>query len=155
MATQLKLDTLTRAPKSKLVNREWLVLTNEGDAPFNTEGCSVTAGRPGTKGRPRTITTLKAGLIIKAGERVRLVTGSPGKSSQGDPPAEEEGLQNYHLFLKMPYLDKPPLIIRLVNRQQVELCRTTLTKDAKTAPPVTKSESPTDDAKSESPTDGA
>lgn len=127
MATQLKLQTLTPATDRKLLNTEWVELINESETTFNTEGCSITIGKPGGgKARPRTVTTLKAGLIIKAGERVRLVSGSPGKGSQGEAPAEEEGVRNYHLFLKAPYLERSGLVVRLVNRQLVEICRAAL-----------------------------
>lgn len=128
MATGLTIESLQQTDNRKQVNGEWIVLANQGDAPFNATGCSITTGRTGGKARPRTVTTLKAGLTIKPGERVRLITGSAGKASQGEPPAEEEGLRNFHLFLKVPYLDRPGIMVRLVNRQQVELCRATLAK---------------------------
>jgi len=125
-STQLKLEGLTAAPNRKHLNGEWFELVNAGDAPFNAEGCSITVGRASGKARPRTVTTLKAGLIVKAGERVRVITGSAGKVSQGEPPAEDEGIRNFHLFLKMSYLDRPGSVVRLVNRQQVELGRAVL-----------------------------
>jgi hypothetical protein len=130
MATGLTLEALQQTTNRKLLNGEWIVIVNEGDTPFSATGCSITTGRPGGKARPRTVTTLKAGLTIKPGERVRLITGSAGKASQGEPPAESEGLRNFHLFLKVPYLDRPGIIVRLVNRQQVELCRGVLAKPA-------------------------
>lgn len=122
METKLKVVGLSAAPNKKQLNSEWIEIHNEGEQAFNGEGCAITVMPKNAKGRPRTVTSIKAGLIIQPGEHVRLISGSPGKKSQGDPP-EEEGKRNYHLFLKVPYLDKKNLLVRLVNRQQVELCR--------------------------------
>lgn len=122
MDIKLKVVGLSAAPDKKKLNSEWIEIHNEGDQPFNGEGCSITVVPKNAKTRPRTVTSIKAGLIIQPNEHVRLVSGSPGKKSQGEAPAEE-GARNYHLFLKMPYLDKKNLLVRLVNKQLVELCR--------------------------------
>jgi len=118
----LKITELVGTKDKKHLNGEWIELLNEGDTPFNGEGCAITVARGG--GRPRNVTTMKAGLLIKAGERVRLVSGSSGKTSHGEPPAEQ-GARNFHLFLKVPYLDRPGLVVRLVNHQQTELAHAT------------------------------
>lgn len=119
MPAKLKIETLHGAPDKDKLNEEWLELLNEGDAPFNTEGCAISVAK--TSGaRPRQVTTIKAGLVIQPGERVRLVTGSSGKKSHGDPPGDD--VRNFHLFLKVPYLDRPGLTVRLANRQ-LEVCR--------------------------------
>jgi len=123
MASKLTLGGAQGAADKKKLNHEWVVIANEGDALFNAEGCAITVGPKG-KSRPRAVTTISAGLVLQPGERVRLVSGSPGKRSQGAPPAEEEGLRNFHLFLKARYLDRTNVVVRLVNRQQVELCST-------------------------------
>ena len=120
MAAELVIEQVHRPSDPKRLNEEWLALANSGDAPFNTEGCSITVSRAGG-GRPRIVTTLKAGLVIQPGEKVRLVSGSSGKKSHGDAPSEE-GWRNVHLFLKGGYLDRPGLTVRLVSRQR-ELCR--------------------------------
>jgi hypothetical protein len=117
----LKILGLAAADANKL-NAEWILVANEGDAPFNTEGCSICVGKSGA--RPRVVTTIQAGLVIQPKETSRLVTGSSGKKSHGDPPAEEKDVRNVHLFLKAPYLDKAGLIVRLMNKQ-LELCRAT------------------------------
>lgn len=118
---QLILETINRAEDKKQINGEWLLLHNESETPFNAEGCSITVSAGGA--RPRTVTTLKAGLIIQPKEKVRLVSGAPGKKSQGEAPKEEKGVRNFHLFLKVPYVTKNGSIVRLVNRQQVEICK--------------------------------
>ena len=126
MATKLLFEALQQTTVRKELNKEWIVLKNSGDTAFNATGCSITAGRSGVKGRPRTVTTLKAGLTVKPGERVRLISGSAGKASQGQSPEEEDGLRNYHLLLKVPYLDRKGLVVRLVTPQHVELCQATV-----------------------------
>ncbi|MFH1132083.1 MAG: hypothetical protein V1754_12155 [Pseudomonadota bacterium] len=120
MALLLNIEELHSAPESGKINQEWVVLTNEGDNAFNTEGCSITVAR-GTGARAKVVTTLKAGLVIQAKEKVRLVSGSMGRKSQGEPPVEEN-MRNVHLFLKTAYLDKAGLVIRLV-KGQMELCQ--------------------------------
>ena len=120
MPPKLRIESLKGVSDKGKLNQEWFVLINEGDAPFNGEGCSVTVARSGGA-RPKTVTTLKAGLIVKANEKVRIVSGSSGKKSHGEPPADD--VRNFHLFLKVPFLDRPG-VIRLVNRQH-ELCRAT------------------------------
>ena len=72
--------------------------------------------------RARTVTTLKAGLVIQPKERVRIVSGSAGKKSQGKPPEENE-VRNFYLFMKVPYLTKPGSLFRLVTKQGVEVCQ--------------------------------
>jgi hypothetical protein len=118
----LKILGLSAADGKNKLNAEWILVVNEGDAPFNTEGCSIAIGKSGA--RPRVVTTIQAGLVMQPKETCRLVTGSSGKKSHGDPPSEEKGVRNVHLFLKAPYLDKGGLIVRLMNKQ-LELCRAT------------------------------
>lgn len=105
---------LARAGSKGKLNEEWMLLANEGDKPFNLEGCSITVSRK--QGRPRVHTTLKAGVVIQAGEVCRLVSGSSGKKSHGQAP-EEEGVRNAYLFLKKIYIDRPGLTVRLTSRQ--------------------------------------
>lgn len=116
----MKIQALSGASEKGKLNTEWLLLVNEGDRPFNATGCSITVSK-GSGSRPRVVTTLKAGLIVQPKEVVRLVTGSSGRSSHGAAP-EEEGVRNFHLYLKAPYLERPKLVVRLMNRQQ-EICR--------------------------------
>jgi hypothetical protein len=115
----LKITALSAAPEAGKMNGEWMLIANEGENPFNAEGCSITVAKGSA--RPRLVTTLQAGLVIKPKETCRLVTGSSGKKSHGEPPTEEN-IRNVHLFLKATYLDRSGLVIRLMNRQ-LELCR--------------------------------
>lgn len=116
----LKIEALSAAGEKGKLNQEWMLLHNEGDRPVNLEGVSIAVSRGG-QAKPRVVTTLKAGLIIQAGERCRVVTGSSGRGSHGEAPSEE-GVRNFYLFLKVPYLDRPHIIVRLMNRQH-EICR--------------------------------
>jgi hypothetical protein len=122
----LKIRALHGTTGEGKLNDEWMVVVNEGETPFNAEGCSITVAR-GT-GRPRTVTTFQAGLIIKGKETCRLVTGSSGKKSHGEAPVEGD-VRNAHLFLKAPYLDRAGLVVQLVNRQ-MEICRAVYDPDA-------------------------
>lgn len=110
----LKIQALHGISEPGKLNTEWMVVVNEGESAFNAEGCSISVARG--SGRPRTVTTFQAGLVIKAGETCRLVTGSSGKKSHGEAPVEEN-IRNVHLFLKAPYLDKAGLVVRLMSRQ--------------------------------------
>ncbi len=115
----IKIEALSATTEKGKLNTEWMLLVNEGDRPFNAEGCSVTVQRG--KGRARVATTLKAGLILQPSERVRVVSGSSGRGSHGTAP-DEEGVRNHYLFLKAPYLDKPNSVVRLTMRQR-EVCK--------------------------------
>src|SRR5687767_11488272 len=85
--------------RSDELNDEWFVVENAGDKAFSTSGCSVLVGRGSTK-RLRAVGTLDPGFTLQPQERVRVVTGSPGKKAHGAVPAAEGegGTRNYHLF---------------------------------------------------------
>lgn len=120
MTNAIKITATQATTDKKQLNHEWIELTNEGTTPFNAEGCMLTTAVGG--GRQRDVTTLKAGVVLQPGERLRLVTGSAGKQSHGEAPSAE-GVRNVHLFLKAPYLERPGLTLRLVNHAHQELCR--------------------------------
>jgi hypothetical protein len=117
----LKIQALSGMKTEGMLNTEWILVRNEGDKPFNAEGCSITVAKGNA--RPRSVTTFQAGLIIKPQETCRLVTGSSGKKTHGEAP-QEENARNAPLFLKVNYLDRPGLTVRIMNRQ-LELCRAT------------------------------
>src|SRR4029077_13332296 len=83
------------------LNEEWLILENTGAAPFNSSGLAVLVAQPklGAKKNPRPLGPLYPGFVLKPGQKIRVITGSPGKKSQGTPPTESAELKNYHLFL--------------------------------------------------------
>lgn len=115
----LSIRSLSSANDDDTLNTEWIVVSNDGDVPFNAAGCSITVAKGSA--RPRLVTTFGAGIVIQPKEMCRLVTGNSGKKSHGEAPVEEH-VRNIHLFLKAPYLDRPGLTVRIMNRQH-EVCR--------------------------------
>jgi len=115
--------SLHAAAKPELLNEEWLVLENTGPGMLNAAGWTLAVAAARGQ-RPRSLGTLSPGFVVKAGEKVRLVTGSPSKKAQGTPPADEEGLRSYHLFLREPVLRKAGQVV-YVQLKQLELARST------------------------------
>jgi len=97
------------AEDGKKLNTEWFVLTNDGDTSFSTKNCTLSVSKG--KGKKRSLGTIDPGFHIAPGERVRVVTGNPGKKSQGAPP--EDGERNYNLFLAEPVLRGPGTVLTL------------------------------------------
>jgi hypothetical protein len=116
------------ASTAALLNEEWLVLENVSDKPFSIAGCSVGTAR-GKSARPRGLGTIDPGLTILPGEKVRLVTGTPGKKAQGVPP-EDAAVKTYHLFLGGPVLKGAGTIVVLTLGQH-ELARAVFDPGAK------------------------
>ena len=110
----LEIREIHAAGKSGPLNEEWFVVENTGDKPFSTAGCTVGLGKGG--GRLRAVGTLDPGFMMAPGERVRVVTGNPGKKVHGKPP-ETEGVKNYHLFQAEPILNGPGTVVALTLRQ--------------------------------------
>lgn len=102
------------------LNEEWFILENTGTEPFNAAGVAAIVVRPGPgpKRKPQPIGALQPGFVLKPGQRIRLVTGTPGKKSQGDPPAETEEVANYHLFLGQKVFAAAGTEVRLSLRQK-------------------------------------
>jgi hypothetical protein len=86
------------------LNTEWVVLTNDGKLPFHTRGCGMSVGRRGQKRRTE-LGIMDPGYLLAPGERVRMLTGSPGNAAHGTPPDDGvDGIKNYYLFLPKVYL---------------------------------------------------
>lgn len=83
------------------LNAEWVILENDGKAPFNTRGCGMTVGRRGSA-KKSLLGIIDPGFVLNPGERVRMLTGNPGTQAHG--PAPEDGTTNYNLFLPRLYL---------------------------------------------------
>lgn len=97
------------ATDRKSLNSEWFVVENVGDKPFSTKNCSLLVSKG--KGRKRSLGTMDPGFTVAPGERVRVLTGNPGKKAHGKPP--EDGPRNYSLFLGAPVLQGPGTILTL------------------------------------------
>ena len=111
--TQLVIREI-RSPGGKgLLNEEWFVLENTGDKPFSTNGVSLGVGRG--NGRLRVLGTIDPGFTLQPGEKMRVVTGNPGKKSHGKAPEDET--KNYHLFQGDFLLAGPGAVVGLVLKQ--------------------------------------
>ena len=97
----------------ELLNTEWVILANEGTLPFNTRGCGMSVGRRGQKRRSE-LGIIDPGFVLKPGERVRMLTGSPGRKDEGDPP--DDGITNYYLLLPKPYLQGAGTVLTVTLR---------------------------------------
>ena len=86
---------------AEALNAEWVILENDGKAPFNTRGCGMTVGRRGSA-KKSLLGIMDPGFVLQPGERVRMLTGNPGTQAHGTPP--EDGVKNYFLFLPKAYL---------------------------------------------------
>jgi hypothetical protein len=95
------------------LNNEWVILENDGKAPFNTRGCGMTVGRKGSN-KKSMLGIIDPGVILNPGERVRMCTGNPGTQAHGTPP--EDGTKNYFLFLPKTYLKGAGTVLTLVLR---------------------------------------
>jgi hypothetical protein len=116
----LAVRQISTIKKGGPLNNEWFVVENVSDKPLSTNGCTI--GITKGSGRIRVLGTLDPGFSIAPGEKVRVVTGNPGKKSQGAPP--DDGLKNYHLFHGEPLMSGPGSTVALLLRQ-MEVARAT------------------------------
>lgn len=124
----LVIRELHRAPQKDSLNEEWMVLENTGPGPVSAQGCSLSVAK-NAKERPKLLGTIDPGFVLKAGEKIRLVSGTASRKAEGVAPEEKEGLKNYHLFLKHPVLAGAGAVVRL-SLKQLELVRGTYKPDA-------------------------
>ncbi len=111
------------AKTSGALNEEWFVIENVGESAFSTAGCTVGVGK-GKAARLRQIGTLDPGFTLGPSEKVRVVTGNPGKKAHGKPPEEAGGVKNYHLFQASPILSGAGTVVAMTLKQH-ELARAT------------------------------
>lgn len=116
------------APEVKKVNEEWFVLANNGASAVSTAGLQVVVSRPGKRGSA--LGQIDPGFVLQPGERILVVTGVPGKKSQGTPPTRD-GLRVYHLFQREPLLRGSGTTLRLA-LNQIDVAKVTYDKDAPT-----------------------
>jgi hypothetical protein len=110
----LEIREIHAASKGAPLNDEWFIVENVSEKPFHTAGCTVGVARG--SGRLRILGTIDPGFSIAPGERVRVVTGNPGKKAHGKPP-EQDGVRNYHLFAMEPLIVGPGTVIAFILRQ--------------------------------------
>lgn len=119
-AMRLSIREMHAATSATSLNDEWFVLENTGDRSFSTAGCTVLVGRG--KGRLRSVGALDPGFTLAPGDRVRVVTGNPGKKAHGTPPDGDP--KSYHLFLAERLLAGPGTVLALAMKQH-EVARAT------------------------------
>jgi len=98
---------------SEALNSEWVILENDGKAPFNTRGCGMTVGRRGSA-KKSLLGIIDPGFVLAPGGRMRMLTGNPGTQAHGTGP--EDGVPNYHLFLPKVYVQAAGTVLTLVLR---------------------------------------
>ena len=97
------------------LNSEWVILENDGKAPFNTRGCGMTVGRRGSA-KKSLLGIIDPGFVLQPGEKMRMCTGNPATQAHGSPPPED-AVKNYFLFLPKAYLSGGPgTVLTLVLR---------------------------------------
>ncbi len=120
--------TLHATKEADALNQEWMILENTGANAVTSAGCALTISKKANE-RPHPLGTLDPGFVLQPQEKVRLVTGTPSKKSQGAPPAED-GIKNYHLFLKERVLRGPGTVVR-ISLKQHELAKAVFAPTAK------------------------
>lgn len=121
MSLLLAVRQIKTIAKKGPLNEEWFIVENVSDKPLSTAGCAIGVGKG--PGRVRVLGTLDPGFSIAPGEKVRVVTGNPGKKSQGAPP-DEPGVKNYHLFHGEQLVPSAGTTVALLLRQ-LEIARGT------------------------------
>ena len=107
------------APDKKRLNEEYFVLENTGGTAVSTGGLQVVAARKGKRGS--VLGVIDPGFMLQPGEKIIMVSGFPGKKSQGDPPARD-GMRVYHLLQREGLLQASGMTIRLT-LNQAEIAR--------------------------------
>ncbi len=122
----LVFEEVHAAPDPKKVNEEWFLLANQSATPVSTRGLAVIVSRPGKRGS--VMGHIDPGFMLQPGERIIVVSGIPGKKSQGDPP-EKEGLRVYPLMQREVLLKGSGTIVRLV-LNQVDVAKVVFDKES-------------------------
>jgi len=112
-AMAIRFVEIKAADNTEALNSEWVILENDGKAPFNTRGCGMTVGRKGSN-KKSLLGIIDPGFVLHPGERVRMCTGNPGTQAHGTAP--EDGVKNYFLFLPKPYVSGAGTVLTLVLR---------------------------------------
>jgi hypothetical protein len=124
----LVFEEIHTAPDKKHVNQEWFILANTGAAPVSTAGLQVIVSMPGKRGS--VMGQIDPGFLLQPGEKILIVSGVPGKVSQGDPPVRE-GMRTYHLFQREGLLRGSGTTLRFA-MNQVDVARVTYDREAPT-----------------------
>jgi hypothetical protein len=126
MPMPLVFEEVHAAPDSKKVNQECFVLANTGASAVSTAGLQVIVSRAGKRGS--VMGQLDPGFVLQPGERILIMSGIPGKQSQGEPPVRE-GMRTYYLFQREGLLKGNGTTLRFAINQ-VDVARLTYDKNA-------------------------
>jgi len=122
----LLFEEVHAAPDAKKVNQEYFVLANTGASAVSTAGLHVIVSRPGKRGS--VMGQIDPGFVLQPGEKILILSGIPGKQSQGEPPVRE-GMRTYYLFQREGLLHGSGTTVRFA-LNQVDVARVTYQKDA-------------------------
>jgi hypothetical protein len=122
----LVFEEVHAAPDKKKVNEEYFVLANKGASAVSTAGLHVIVSRPGKRGS--VMGQIDPGFVLQPGEKILILSGIPGKQSQGETPARE-GLRTYYLFQREGLLHGSGTTVRFA-MNQVDVAKVTYQKDA-------------------------
>jgi hypothetical protein len=126
MPMPLLFEEVHAAPDKKKVNQEYFVLANTGASAVSTAGLHVIVSRPGKRGS--VMGQIDPGFVLQPGEKILILSGIPGKQSQGEPPARD-GMRTYYLFQREGLLAGSGTTLRFA-LNQVDIARVTYQKDA-------------------------
>lgn len=122
----LVFEEVHAAPDPKKVNEEYFVLANTGASAVSTAGLQVIVNKAGKRGS--VMGQIDPGFVLQPGEKILILSGIPGKQSQGEPPARE-GLRTYYLFQREGLLKGTGTILRFA-LNQIDVARVTYDKNA-------------------------
>lgn len=122
----LVFEEVHAAPDKKKVNEEYFVLANQGATAVSTAGLHVIVGRPGKRGS--VMGQIDPGFVLQPGEKILIMSGIPGKQSQGVPPSRED-LRSYYLFQREGLLKGNGTTLRFA-LNQVDVARVTYDREA-------------------------
>jgi hypothetical protein len=124
----LVFEEVHTSPDKKKANEEYFVLVNTGASAVSTAGLQVIVSRPGKRGS--VMGQIDPGFVLQPGEKILVLSGIPGKQSQGQPPVRE-GMRTYYLFQREGLLKGSGTTLRFA-MNQVDIARVTYDKNAPT-----------------------
>ena len=124
----LVFEEVHASPDKKKANEEYFVLANVGASAVSTAGLQVIVSRPGKRGS--VMGQIDPGFVLQPGEKLLIMSGTPGKQAQGQPPVRE-GMRTYYLFQREGLLHGSGTTIRFAINQ-VDVARATYDKNAST-----------------------
>ncbi|MCG8416898.1 MAG: hypothetical protein MJE77_03000 [Proteobacteria bacterium] len=127
-AMAIRIVEIHAAEKPDALNTEWFIVENNGQRPFSTRNCSLTVSVKGKKKRTQ-LGTMEPGFTLAPGQKVRVITGNPGRKAHGKAP--EDDVQNYNLFLNASVLRGGGTVLTLALRS-LPITKATYDPDAET-----------------------